>query len=122
MLVAALLAGIPSTIPTATAAVRSGHIGVVMAQATITVDEDPGPRLQPVGNGDTIDSPAETTDQSNSGDTSWWWRVGFGVAVVVVVLVGLIQRRHVPDSAHGNGRGLNGSKTRRRDDRNALGH
>ncbi len=110
-----------SLAPVAAPIAATGRAGQDAAQATSAVD-DPGPRLQPVGNGDTIDSPAETADEPNTGDTSWWWRVVFGAAVVVVVLVALIQRRHVPDRDHGGGRGPNGIKTRRRDDRNALGH
>ncbi len=109
-----------SFVPTGAKAIETGPSGQVAAQATGAVNE-PAPRLQPVGNGDTIDSPAETADEPSSGDPSWWWRVVFGAAVVVV-LVALIQRRQVPDRAHGVGRGRNGTRPRSRDDRNALGH
>lgn len=120
LLVALLLTATTAT-PTSAMSGSFEPISAVAAQATRASD-DPGSRLQPVGNGDTIDSPADTTDDSGSSDTSWWWRIVFGAAIVVVVLVALIQRRQDPDRAQGSGRGLSGGRTKRRDDRNALGH
>ena len=98
----------------------AGNTNAVAAQATSPVGQNPGSRLQPVGNGDTIASPVDATDDSGNRDSSWWWRVVFGAAVVAVVLVALVQRRQVPDRTRGAG-GRTGTG-RRGNDRNALGH
>ncbi len=117
---AALLMLLGTATSVAADAPIAGYPHAVAAQATSPVGQNPGPRLQPVGNGDTIASPVDTTDDASSRDGAWWWRVVSGAAVVVVVLVALVQRRHVPDRARGIG-GQPGPG-RRRDDRNVLGH
>lgn len=120
-----ILTALITVVGTATGVAADAPVSVfpnaVAAQATSPVGQASGPRLQPVGNGDTISSPVDTTDEASGSDRSWWWRVVFGAAVVVVVLVALIQRRQVPDGAQGIGRGRSGSG-RRGNDRNALGH
>lgn len=117
----ALLALVGTVTSVAADAPIAGYAEAVAAQATSPVGQNAGPRLQPVGNGDTIDSPVDTTDDSGGGGDSWWWRVVLGAAVVAVVLVALIQRRQDPDHTRGIGAGRNGPG-RRGNDRNVLGH
>jgi len=117
----ALIAVVGTVTSVPTDAPILGAPNAAAAQATSPVGQATSPRLQPVGNGDTISSPVDPTDDASGTDSSWWWRVVFGAAVVVVVLVALIQRRQVPDSAQGIGRGQRGP-ARHKDDRNALGH
>ena len=120
VVLAALLMLIGTAHSIAADAPTAGHPRMVAAQATSPVGQNPGPRLQPVGNGDTIASPVDTSDDSGSRDSSWWWRIIFGAAVVVVVLVALVQRRGTPDPARRTG--SQSRPGRRGNDRNALGH
>ena len=105
--------------PVATAVARPGptdRTAGISAQAGDPGDPEAAPRLQPAGNGDTIGSPDDPDDGARP-DRGIWWRIGFGLALVVVVLVALIQRRQTPERASGFG-------NRRRDrpgDGNAVG-
>lgn len=103
---------------TATASVSGSSVrpdGIV-AQSTDPLGQDVAPRLQPVGNGDTIGSPAQP-DDGGDPDRGTWWRILFGTALIVVVLVALIQRRQDPERA----RGIGPRRGNHPGDRNAAG-
>lgn len=103
--------------PAADAAADLVAVGAVAAQAGTSTDPEPAPRFQPVGNGDAITNPVEPAGDSGS-DNGSWWRIVFGAAVAVIILVALIQRRQSPAEQRGSGAGRGG----RPNDRNVLGH
>lgn len=118
MVALALLGPSPVSAGTAGDVDRPGlAFPAVTAPASEPVGQHPAPRFQPVGQGDAITSPAQPNNPENT-DSGLRWRIAFGAAVVVVVLVALVQRRQVPE----RGRGVGQSRNDRPNNRNVLGH